>query len=64
MLGGRNTGHVTIFQMVMCTSHPHRWPDLTKYKLLVIARQSPSRTWLEYNTAATGASDWSKMNLA
>ena len=34
----------TIFQMVMCATHTHRWPDLTKYKLLIIqtARQSPS----------------------
>ena len=61
----------TIFQMVMCATHTHRWPDLTKYKLLIIqtARQSPSRAWLEYDlafrkdAAATGASDWSKMNL-
>ena len=61
----------TIFQMVMCATHPHRWPDLTKYKLLIIqtARQSPSRAWLEYDrafrkdAAETGASDWSKMNL-
>ena len=61
----------TIFQMVMCAIHPHCWPDLTKYKLLIIqmARQSPSRAWLEYDlafrkdAAATGASDWSKMNL-
>ena len=43
----------TIFQMVMCTTHPHRWPDLTKYKLLIIqtAWQSPSRAWLEYDLA-------------
>ena len=61
----------TIFQMVMCATHPHRWPDLTKYKLLIIqtARQSTSRAWMEYDlafrkdAAATGASDWSKMNL-
>ena len=61
----------TIFQMVMCATHAHRWPDLTKYKLLIIqtARQSPGRAWLEYDlafrkdAAATGASDWSRMNL-
>ena len=61
----------TIFQMVLCTSHPHRWPDLSKYKLLIIqtARKSPGRAWLEYDlafrkdAAATGAADWSKMNL-
>ena len=61
----------TIFQMVMCATQAHRWPDLTKYKLLIIqtARQSPGREWLEYDlafrkdAATTGASDWSRMNL-
>lgn len=61
----------TIFQMVLCTFHPHRWPDLSKYKLLIIqtARKSPGQAWLEYDlafrkdAAATGAADWSKMNL-
>ena len=61
----------TIYQMVICASHPHRWSDLTKYKLLIIqtARHSPGRSWLEYDVAfwkdaaATGASDWSRMNL-
>ena len=28
----------TVFQMVLCTAHPHRWPDLLKYKLLIIQR--------------------------
>ena len=61
----------TIYQMVICASHPHRWSDLTKYKLLIIqtAHHSPGRSWLEYDVAfrkdaaATGASDWSRMNL-
>lgn len=61
----------TIYQMIMCAAHPHRWPDLTKYKLLIIqtARHSPNRAWLEYDlafrrdAAATGATDWAKMNL-
>ena len=61
----------TIYQMVICASHPYRWSDLTKYKLLIIqtARHAPGRSWLEYDTAfrkdaaATGASDWSRMNL-
>ena len=61
----------TIYQMVICASHPHRWSDLTKYKLLIIqtACHSPGRSWLEYDVAfrkdaaATGASDWSRMNL-
>ena len=43
----------TIFQMVMCSTHPDRWPDLTKYKLLTIqiARRSPGLAWLEYDLA-------------
>ena len=43
----------TIYQMVICASHPHRWSDLTKYKLLIIqmARHSPGRSWLEYAVA-------------
>jgi len=61
----------TIYQMVLCAAHPHRWPDLTKYKLLIIqtARHSSDRAWLEYDlafrrdAAATGATDWGKMNL-
>ena len=55
----------TIYQMVLCAAHPHRWPDLTKYKLLIIptACHSPDRVWLEYDlafgrdAAATGATD-------
>ena len=65
------TEAITIYQMVICASHPHRWSDLTKYKLLIIqtARHSPGRSWLECDVAfqkdaaATGASDWSRMNL-
>ena len=26
----------TVFQKVLCTAHPHRWPNLSKYKLLII----------------------------
>ena len=55
----------TIFQMVTCTTHSYRTPDLTKYKLLIIqtARQSPGRACLEHrlafrkDAAATGLSD-------
>ena len=61
----------TIFQMVLCAAHPHRWPDLSKYKLLIIqtARHFSSSAWLEYDlafrkdAAASGLSDWSRMNL-
>ena len=61
----------TIFQLVLCASHPLRWLDLTRYKLLIIqtARQYPGLAWLEYDlafrrdAAASGLTDWSKMNL-
>ena len=61
----------TIFQLVLCATFPLRWLDLTKYKLLIIqtARQHPGLAWVEYNlavirdAAASGLSDWSKMNL-
>ena len=61
----------TIFQMVTCAAYLHRWSDLTKYKLLIIqtARQFSGTAWLEYDlafrkdAAASGLSDWSKMNL-
>ena len=61
----------TIFQMVLCAAHPHRWPDLLKYKLLIIqtARHFSGSAWLEYDlgfrkdAAASGVSDWSRMNL-
>ena len=61
----------TIFQMVLCAVFPHRWSDLTKYKLLIIqtARQLSGLAWLEYDlafqrdAAPSGLNDWSKMNL-
>ena len=61
----------TIFQMVLCAAHPHHWPDLFKYKLLIIqtARHFSSSAWLEYDLVfrkdafASGLSDWSRMNL-
>ena len=61
----------TIFQMATCAAYPHRWSDLTKYKLLIIqtARQFSGTAWLEYDlafrkdAAASGLSVWSKMNL-
>lgn len=61
----------SIFQLVLCSAHPHRWTDTTKYKLLVVqtARQFPGLSWLEYDlayrkdAAASGLTDWSRMNL-
>ena len=42
-----------IYQTVICASHPHRWFDLPKYKLLIIptARLSPGHLWLESDLA-------------
>ena len=61
----------TIFQMVLCAAHPHHWPNLSKYKLLIIqtARHFSSSAWLEYDlvfrkdAVASGLSDWSRMKL-
>ena len=43
----------TILQMVLCAAHPDRWPDLSKYKLLIIqtACHFSSSAWLEYDLA-------------
>ena len=65
-----STEAFTIFQIVLCTAHPHRWPDLPKYKLLIIqtARHFCGSGWLEYDlafrtdAAASGLSDWSRVN--
>ena len=57
--------------MVLCAAQPHRWPGLSKYKLLIIqtACHFSSSAWLEYDlafrkdAAASGLSYSSKMNL-
>ena len=43
----------TIYQLMVCNAHPHRWSDTTKYKRLVIqtARQHPGQAWLDYDLA-------------
>ena len=61
----------TIFKMVLSAVHLHRWPCLSKYKLLIIqtACYFSGSAWLEYDltfrkhAAAFGHSDWSGMNL-
>ena len=40
----------TIFQMVMGATHTHRWPDLTKYKLLIILLLANHPVELGWNT--------------
>ena len=56
--------------MILCHTFPSRWKDLNQYKLLIIqtARRSADKSWLNYDiafrkeTAATGSTDWSRMN--
>ena len=60
----------TVFSLVLTSFFPHRWKDLTLYKLLIlrIARQFSGRVWLAYDkafrdhAAATQLADWSTMN--
>ena len=60
----------TVFSLVLTSSFPQRWKDLTLYKLLIlrIHRQFSGRVWLAYDkafrehAAATGLFDWSLMN--
>ena len=59
-----------MFSLVLTSFFPHRWKDLTLYKLLIlrIARQFSGRVWLAYDkafrdhAAATQLADWSTMN--
>ena len=60
----------TIFCMILCHTFPPRWKDLNQYKLLIIqtARRFAGKSWLNYDiafrkeAAATGSTDWSRMN--
>ena len=60
----------TVFSLVLMSSFPQRWKDLTLYKLLIlrIHRQFSGRMWLAYDkafgghAAAIGLFDWSLMN--
>ena len=60
----------TVFSLVLTSFFPHRWKDLTLYKLLIlrISRQFSGRVWLAYDkafrehAAATRLADWSAMN--
>ena len=61
----------SIFTLVMTTYFPHRWRDLTAYKLLILRtyRQLSGRVWLQYDkafrehAAATRMTDWSDINV-
>ena len=60
----------TIFCMILCHTFPSRWKDINQYKLLIIqtARRFADKLWLNYDiafrkeAAATGSTDWSRMN--
>ena len=60
----------TVFSLVLTSSFPHRWKDLTLYKLLIlrIYRQFSGRVRLAYDkafrehAAATRLVDWLAMN--
>ena len=60
----------TIYSKVLTSYFPHRWRDLTSYKLLILRtyRQLSGRVWLHYDkafrehAAATKLTDWSVMN--
>ena len=61
----------TIFTLILTSHFPHRWKDLTSYKLLILRTycQFSSRVWLAYDqafhqhAAATKLVDWSTMNI-
>ena len=60
----------TVFSLVLTSSFPHHWKDLTLYKLFIlqIHHQFSGRVWLTYDkafcehAAATQLVDWSAMN--
>ena len=61
----------TVFMLILTSHFPHRWKDLTSYKLLILRtyRQFSGCVWLAYNqafcqhAAATKLVDWSTMNV-
>ena len=61
----------SIFVMILTSYFPHRWKDLSQYKLLILRtyQQFSGRVWLNYDrsfrehAAASWVTDWSAMNL-
>lgn len=61
----------SIFSLMLSSHFPHRWKDLTQYKLLILQthRHFSSKVWLNYDrafrehAAATRLTDWSCMNV-
>ena len=60
----------SIYTLILTSYFPHRWRDLTAYKLLIIRtyRQFAGRAWLNYDkafrehVAAARVTDWSSLN--
>jgi hypothetical protein len=61
----------SIYTLVLARAFPHRWRDLTQYKLLILrtSRQFGGNVWLTYDrafrehAAAANVTDWSTMNV-
>ena len=61
----------SIYCLIVGSYFPHRWNDLTKYKLLIMRtfRQFGGQGWISYDrefrehAAAEMLTDWSKMNV-
>ena len=61
----------TIYSMIVASHFPHRWQDLTQYKLLILRtyRQFNGRVWLAYDqafrehAAAVNLTNWSSINV-
>ena len=61
----------SIFYLILCSSFPYQWRDLTSYKLLILRayRQFSGFCWLVYDwtfrehTTAEKVTNWSKMHV-
>ena len=61
----------SIFVMILTSYFPHRWNDLSQYKLLILRtyQRFSGDVWLNYNhafrehAAASRVTDWSPMNV-
>ena len=61
----------SIFYLILCSSFPYHWRDLTSYKLLILQTycQFSGFCWLDYGrafrerAAAEKVTDWSEMHV-
>ena len=60
----------TVYMWIICCPYPSRWQDMTQCKLLILQTtcQFSGKAWLHYDTAfrkdtaASGLTNWSRMN--